>query len=128
MRTAGWRHRGQEAQVRVHAARAAGASASAITTTPAVVPSPMSRSERVVVEHGVHRERPVGDAGQREEHRDHDDVVEDRRERGGEEAASRVEHRGRERDDAVEEHLRHEQPQEVGGELLLFGEVRALAR
>ena len=49
-----------------------------------------------------------------------DDVVEHGCERGRREPAARVEHRGRERGEAVEEHLRHEQPQQRGRELLLL--------
>ena len=47
-----------------------------------------------------------------DQHPDHDHVVEDGRERGRDEAAVRVEQRGRERGEAVEQHLRQEPERE----------------
>ena len=82
--------------------------------------------ECVVVEHAAHRERAAGDVREREEHRDDHDVVQHRRERGGKEVSTRVEYRGGERDDAVEEHLRHEQPQQRRRQFLLRSDVRAV--
>ena len=87
---------------------------------------PHEQEEPVVVEYPSYRQRSGGDAGQCEEHRDDDDVVEDRSERRGREAPSGIEHRGRERRDAVEQHLRHEEPQQVSCQRLLLRTIRSV--
>ena len=87
---------------------------------------PHEKEEPFVVEHALDRQRARRDAGKCEEHGDDDDVVEHRRERGGREPTAGVEHRGRERRDAVEEHLRHEQTQQVGCQRLLLRAVRSV--
>ncbi len=84
---------------------------------------PHEQHEAVVVEHVAHGERPARDARQREEDRDHDEVVQRRCERRGREASPGIQQRGCERGDSVEEHLRHEQAEQLCGELLLLRAV-----
>ena len=115
--------RGQEAQVRVQA-RQRRQERERHHHHARGRPQADEQDQTVVVEHAAHGERPVGDPRKGEEHCDDDDVVEDRCERGSEEATARVEHRGREGDDAVEQHLRHEEAEQVGRQLLLGGDVR----
>ena len=65
--------------------------------------------------------RPRGHVCEREQDADHEHVVEHRRVRGRDEAAVRVEQRGRERGEAVEHHLRQEPQREDGHHVQLCG-------
>ena len=60
-----------------------------------------------------------------EQHRDHDDVVDDGRERGRDEAAMRVEQGRGQRGEAVEQHLGQEPQCEHGHHVQLGGALRA---
>ena len=86
---------------------------------------PDEQQQPGVVQYALDGDRPRREPREREEQCDDDDVVEHRRERGGGEATARLQQRGRERDQAVEEHLRHEAAQEVGCELALVRDVVA---
>jgi hypothetical protein len=58
-----------------------------------------------------------------EQRADHHDVVEHRRERGGDEPVPRVEERARQRGEAVEDHLRYEAEDQDGQHVELRGPV-----
>ena len=64
------------------------------------------------------------DPGRGQQHADQQHVVEHRSERGGREAAVRVEQGRAQRHQAVEQHLGGEQAQQQGGQLLLLGRRR----
>ena len=103
----------------------AGTSTSAIATIPAVVPAPSSASlpaspliRRTSIQ--LDREPWVVSANTHED-RDHDDVVDDGRERGRDEPPVRVEQRGGERGEAVEQHLGQEPQREDGHHVQLGG-------
>ena len=121
--TAGCRHAGRKRRCACRRA-SGGRSASAITITPAVVPRPMSRINPSSSSTLRTVSDPSAILG-----RARNTAMTTTLLRIGANAAARkrrraFEHRGREGDDAVEQHLRHEEAEQVGRQLLLGGDVR----
>ena len=99
-----------------------------MTTMPAVVPMPSSRSRprslrtraTSVIAPCRFDVRTTND----EQRADHDDVVQDRRERGRDEAIARVQQRAGQGREAVEDHLRDEAEDQDRQDVQLRGAVR----